>query len=622
MSTPTTAGLAQSDESGRRLFGRLWRGYLRQHWPLLLLATFFMVIEGSTLGALSYMLQPMFDLVFVEGRESALLWVGLAIFGLFAIRGVTGIIHKTLLTRVSFTASNKLQVDLLKHTLDLDNAFHSGSSPGTLIERVQGDVIAIQSLWNIILVSAGRDLIALISLMVVALTIDWQWTLVAIIGAPLLVVPSLIVQRYVRRKSFYLRDIAAKRTTRLDEVFHGVTPIKLNRMERYQTDNFAALSDTWVSATIKSTVGQATVPALVDFAVGFGFFCVLIYGGPQIIAGEKSIGEFMSFFTAMSLAFQPMRRLGSVLGYWEMMNASLARIFGLFDVKPSITDTATTAAPIADTTITFKDVHLNYGETPVLNGLNFTSAAGTTTALVGPSGAGKSTVFNLLTRLVDVGEGAVSIGGVKLQDMPLSQLRGLFSVVSQDALLFDETLRENILLGRKDVTDAQLQQALDDAHVTDFLASLPDGLETEVGARGSNLSGGQRQRVAIARALLRDTPILLLDEATSALDAASEKVVQKALERLAQDRTTLVIAHRLSTVREADQILVLDKGRVVEAGRHAALLEADGMYARLHDLQFQTGTAPVPDSIPAVETVTVAKKADPRRGFFARLFNR
>lgn len=569
------------------------------------LACVFMLIEGSTLGALSYMLQPMFDLVFVEGRESAIWWVGLGIFALFVTRGVTGIIHKSLLTSVSFRASTEVQVDLLRHTLTLDNAFHSRTSPGAMIERVQGDVTAIQNLWNLILVSAGRDIISLMSLLGVAMFVDWKWTLVAIIGAPILVFPSLIVQRYVRRKSNFLREVAGKRTTRLDEVFHGITPIKLNRMEDYQAQNFSTLSDIWVKSTIKTTVGQATVPALVDFAVGFGFFCVLIYGGPQIIAGEKTIGQFMSFFTAMSLAFQPMRRLGGVLGYWEMMIASLSRIFGLFDIKPAIVGGQIEDIDVGVPAIQFENVALSYGDKNVLNGLNFTAKAGTTTALVGPSGAGKSTVFNVLTRLVDPGAGKITIGGVAIKDMPLSQLRGLFSVVSQDALLFDETLRENILLGRTDVDDKRLQQVLDDAHVSDFLKNLPDGLDTEVGPRGSNLSGGQRQRVAIARALLRDTPILLLDEATSALDAESEKVVQKALERLSKGRTTLVIAHRLSTVRDADQILVLDHGIVAETGSHEQLIGRGGIYARLHELQFQTGTQPFTGDIPvAAKTST------------------
>ncbi|MEP3347042.1 MAG: ABC transporter ATP-binding protein [Litoreibacter sp.] len=599
MTHPTDPDLATSAQSGRQLFARLWRGYLRRHWALFLLALLFMIIEGSTLGALSYLLQPMFDLVFVEGQASAIWWVGTGIFALFVIRGITGIIHKSILTGVSFRASTEVQVDLLRHTLSLDNAFHSRTSPGTLIERVQGDVTAIQSLWNMILVSAGRDFIALLSLLGVAISIDWKWTLVAIIGAPMLVIPSLIVQRYVRKKSTYLRDVAGKRTTRLDEVFHGITPIKLNRMEDYQSENFADLSDTWVRSTIKTTIGQATVPALVDFAVGFGFFCVLLYGGPQIIAGEKTIGEFMSFFTAMSLAFQPMRRLGGVLGYWEMMIASLSRIFGLFDTKPAVEDQSSTDVELDGSLVEFKDVALSYGENSVLNGLSFAANSGTTTALVGPSGAGKSTVFNVLTRLVDPANGTITIGGVDVKDMPLSQLRGLFSVVSQDALLFDETLRENILLGRDDISDERLTLVLEDAHVSDFLKNLPDGLETQVGARGSNLSGGQRQRVAIARALLRDTPILLLDEATSALDAESEKVVQKALERLSEGRTTLVIAHRLSTVRDADRILVLDHGTLAESGPHDELLAKGGIYAHLHDLQFQTGSLPFTGEIPA-----------------------
>ena len=281
----------------------------------------------------------------------------------------------------------------------------------------------------------------------------------------------------------------------------------------------------------------------------------------------------MSFFTAMALAFQPLRRLGGIAGVWQMMQASLTRIFELADTRAAVVDDADPGIEMpATTAIRFDDVMLSYGKLPVLNGLSFDLAPGTTTALVGQSGAGKSTVFNVLTRLVDPKSGIVSIGGVDVRALPLEKLRGLFSVVSQDALLFDETLRENILLGRKDLTDAELQGVLDDAFVSEFLPALPDGLDTQVGARGSNLSGGQRQRVAIARALLRDTPILLLDEATSALDAEAEKTVQAALERLAEGRTTLIIAHRLSTIRTVDRILVLDKGRLAEAGTHDRLV--------------------------------------------------
>jgi ABC-type multidrug transport system fused ATPase/permease subunit len=245
--------------------------------------------------------------------------------------------------------------------------------------------------------------------------------------------------------------------------------------------------------------------------------------------------------------------------------------------------------PAASGDLVLDDVTLNYGDVPVLQGTSFVAQAGKTTAIVGPSGAGKSTIFNILTRLAEPDGGRVSLGGVAIDQLDPVELRAQFSMVTQDALLFDESLRENILLGRRDVTDARLERALEAAQISTFVAGLPAGLETTAGPRGSALSGGQRQRVAIARAVLRDTPILLLDEATSALDAQSEQLVQRALETLAEGRTTLVIAHRLSTVRRADKIIVMEQGRVVEQGTHDALLARGGAYARLHALQFDTG---------------------------------
>ncbi len=568
-------------------FARLWAGYLRRSLPWIMLAACLMAIEGGAVGMLAWLLEPTFDLVFVAGRSDAILWVGAAIFGLFALRGVAGVTQRTIMARVMMRAAARLQHDLLSHVLRLDTAYFATNSPGQLIERVQGDVQAVQATWTRLLTGGARDAVALVALLAVALSVDPVWTLVAAIGAPLLVAPSLIVQRYVRRKAIKLRDIAGTRTTRLDEIFHGITPIKLNGMEAYQAARFRTATDQMVRAAIRTQAGQATVPALVDLAIGAGFFAVLVYGGPQIIAGEKSIGEFMAFFTAMSLAFQPLRRLATLSGAWQTMMASLDRIFALRDTVPTITEPATPRiARPRDTSVVFDNVHLAYGDAAALQGLRFEAQAGQTTALVGPSGAGKSTVFNLLTRLVEPASGQVTIGGQDIRDFALSDLRGLFSVVSQDALLFDETLRENLVLGRDDISEDRLRAAIDAAHVADFLPDLPGGLEAPVGPRGTNLSGGQRQRVAIARALLRDTPILLLDEPTSALDAASERIVQTALADLSRGRTTLVIAHRLSTVRGADRIIVMDRGKVVEQGDHRALMARGGLYTHLHGLQF------------------------------------
>ena len=566
------------------LFARMWRDYLHPYWARIGLALFFLIIEGSTLGLLSWMLKPLFDQVFVGGDTGAIWWVGGVIFALFLLRAGTYIVNRSLMTSVSLSVSTTMQADLLRHIMTLDSRFFQDNPPGAVIERVQGDSIAVQGVWSTFISGAGRDLVSLLSLFGVAIAVDPWWTLTALVGAPLLIVPTVLVQRYIRRKMRQNRINASQRATRLDEVLHGINAVKLNRMEDYQHSRFSAIVDRIRRAEIKMSATGATVPALVDIVTGIGFVGVLALGGAEVTRGERTVGEFMSFFTAMALAFQPLRRLGSLAGTWQIAAASLERIYAVLDMRPSIISGPRTAPP-PDTTIRFDDVRLSYDETEVLRGLSFVAEDGQTTALVGPSGAGKSTVFNLLTRMVDAQSGQITLGGVPLREFDLGTLRDQFSTVSQDAALFDETLMENILLGHP-VDEEALRRATVAAHVADFTDALPQGLETPVGPRGSALSGGQRQRVAIARAILRDSPILLLDEATSALDAASERLVQQALDELSVGRTTLVIAHRLSTVRRADKIIVIEAGRVVEQGSHDQLMAAGGAYAALVRLQF------------------------------------
>lgn len=571
-----------------RLFLWLWRRYLARHWPMLLLALLLMAIEGGSLAVFASQMEPMFDRVFVAGDSAAIWDIGAVVLLIFCARAVTSMAHRIILTRIAERTAAELRADLLAHLMRLDGSFHQKHPPGYLIERVQGDVSAINRIWSGIITGLGRDLVAVLTLFGVALSVDWRWTLLALVGIPLLIAPSLIVQRYIRRRAARAREVAARMSVRLDEVFHGINAIKLNALEPYQTARYDALIADRVRTEVRAAGGQAAIPALIDIMTGIGFVGVLIFGGSEIIAGEKTVGQFMAFFTAMSLAFEPLRRLGNISGLWQSAAASVERMRAIFDAEPTLTSPAHPLPPPQGAPeIRLDDVHLAYGDLPVLRGATFTAGAGKTTALVGASGAGKSTVFNLLTRLIDPQSGSVTIGGIPTAAMSLTDLRALFSVVTQDALLFDETIRENILLGRKDVSDAHLRAILDAAHVSEFLPQLSDGLDTPAGPRGSALSGGQRQRVAIARALLRDTPILLLDEATSALDTRSESMVQSALDRLAHGRTTLVIAHRLSTVRAAHSIVVMDQGRVIDQGTHDALLSRGGLYADLHALQFK-----------------------------------
>ncbi|MFK7752759.1 MAG: ABC transporter ATP-binding protein [Sedimentitalea sp.] len=584
--------MSKPPESSRVLMGWLWRGYLRHHLGLLGVALVFMLIEGSMVGAVSYMMQPMFDQVFVAGNTTALGWVSFAFLVIFCVRGGASVVQKVLLTRISQLTAAALRIDLLKRLIRQDTAFHQTHPPGFLIQRIQMDVNAVNNVWRAVITGAGRDAISLVILIGVAISVDWRWTAVMLVGIPLLLIPIASAQRYVRRKAAQARDLGATLATRLDEVFHGIVPIKLNSLEDYQAKRFSSHTDTFVRSEIRASFGTASITGMIDVMSGVGFMGVLLYGGSEIISGEKTVGQFMSFFTAIGLAFDPMRRLASVSGTWQVAAAALERLKELLEAPilvKSPTEPLPVPAGVSD--VRLQDVTLKYGDATVLNALSLTAEAGKTTALVGASGAGKSSIFNLLTRLVDPSSGNIDIGGVPVDRIATKDLRTLFSVVSQEALLFDETLRENILLGRDDVSEAQLQAALDAAHVSDFLPKLPQGLDTLVGPRGSALSGGQRQRVVIARALLRDTPILLLDEATSALDAQSEKVVQAALDRLSGGRTTLVIAHRLSTIRNADKIIVMDRGEVVDQGTHADLLTRGGLYANLYQLQFQDGKA-------------------------------
>lgn len=579
------------DTGSRTLIAWLWRDYLHRYVVLVAVALVFMALEGAMLGALSYLIKPMFDRVLVAKNSDAIIWVALAVFGVFTARAVASFSHRVLMAVVGQRVAATLQARLVAHMLTLDGRFFQDHPPGTLIERTRGDSAVVSSVWGTVLAAFGRDLISLLSLLTVAILVDWRWTLIAVAGAPLLAVPVTLLQNLVRRTTRSARQASARVSTRLDEIFHGATTIKLSGTEAREADRFHDEIKHFVTLQIKSEAGQAGIPALMDIVAGLGFFGVLLYGGHQIIDGTKTVGEFMSFFTAMALVFEPLRRLGNVSGVWQAARASLERIYAIFAERPEITSPATPKAlPIAakDADIRFENVRFAYADAPVLNGTTFTAEAGKTTALVGASGAGKSTVFNLMTRLADPKEGSISIGGVATTELSLPDLRGLYSVVSQDALLFDESLRDNVLMGAE-ADEAKLNAALKAAHVDDFLPKLDQGLDTQVGPRGSGLSGGQRQRVAIARAVLRDRPVLLLDEATSALDAQSEKVVQTALETLSKDRTTLVIAHRLSTIRNAHKIVVMDKGQVVDEGTHDELLARGGLYADLYRLQYADG---------------------------------
>ncbi len=564
--------------------GRLWRGYVRPYWPWLILAVGLMALEGAALGAFAWMVEPMFDTLTGDSSMRGVSLVALGVGGLFLFRALAGFAQRMIIAGVGMRIIATIQSHLLQHLLTLDSAVFQHNPPGALIERIRGDTQLLQSAVSSALLTVGRDVTALLALFTVMITTDWFWTLLTLIGLPLLFFPMRFVQRLIKSTARKSRAVSARLTTRLDETLHGIQTIKLNRLEAHERGRFRAELDDYLKFALRSRAGAAANPALIDVLAAIGFAALLYAGGQSIIAGERTVGEFMSFFTALGLMFEPMRRLASIAGQLQGAAASAERVFTLLDLHPTITSPAT-PRPLGDGDIVFDGVDVTYDTAPVLRGLSFTAAAGQTTALVGASGAGKTTVFAALTRLIDATAGQITIGGVPVRETDIATLRDTIAVVGQETALFDETIAANIRIGALGATDDAVARAAQDAEVMDFAQNLPLGLDTSVGPRGSSLSGGQRQRIAIARAMLKAAPILLLDEPTSALDARSEKLVGAALDRLAEGRTTLVIAHRLSTIRNADKIIVMDQGRVIEEGTHDVLLAKGGAYAHLHAMQ-------------------------------------
>ncbi len=566
-----------------KLLSRVWQDYLKSRAFWVFLAAILMAVDGGSVGLLTYYVKPMIDDVFIAKDASAITPIASILFGIFAVRAVASFAQRTLTAGIGLRVVADMQKHLAAHLMTLDSQFFSKNSPGNLIERVRGDTQTIQTTASNALIIIGRDFVTLIALIVVALSIDWKWTLVAFIGLPVLALPVNLLHKLVQRATLKSRLAAAELSTRLDEIFHGIKAIKANRMEQHEADLAKQGIEDFCHRTFQSEQGKAALPSIVDLIAGLGFVAVMVYGGQEIVEGNKTLGDFMAFFASLALLFDPIRRLAGVGGQLQAAAVSLDRIYELLDERPKIRDSEK-ATPLANARgdIEFKDLHFSYNpDQPVLNGLNLRAEASKITAIVGHSGAGKSTLFNLLCRFEEPDRGTLSIGGQMLPDILMSDLRDNIALVSQETALFDESIYQNISCGRTDLSESQVLQAAQIALVTDFTEELPEGIHSPAGPRGSNLSGGQRQRVVIARALLRNAPILLLDEATSALDSKTEARIQQAMDNILQGKTAMVIAHRLSTVRKADCIYVMDEGRVVEQGKHEELLAAGGAYAAM-----------------------------------------
>ncbi|MBX7199624.1 MAG: ATP-binding cassette domain-containing protein [Rhodospirillaceae bacterium] len=548
-----------------------------------------MVTVAASTAALAWLMDPVVSQVFVAKRADLLWPVGLAVFATFAIKGLATYGQTLIMTRVGQTVLTDLQNRLFRHLLLMDLKFFAAHRTGALVSRLTTDINMMRLAVSTALTGLGRESLSIVLLVAVMFSKDWLLASVAFIAFPATVIPISRLGRRLRKVTANTQAQTGALMTVLEQSLAGIRLVKAYRMEAYETSRAETLTHTIRTLIVKAERVKALASPLMETMGGVAVTVVIVYGGWRVIEGATTAGAFFAFITALLSAYRPMKALSNANAAVNEGIASAERLFAVLDIAPGVQEKpAAPALTVRRGEVKFENVAFSYtdDDAEVLGGVSFTAAAGKTTALVGPSGAGKTTILNLITRFYDVNSGAIAIDGVNVADVSLASLRDAIALVSQDIVLFDDTVRANIGYGRPGATDAEVEEAARAALAHEFIMELPQGYDTVVGERGQSLSGGQRQRIAIARAILKNAPVLLLDEATSALDAETERQVQAALGRLKQGRTTLVIAHRLSTVASADQIVVVDKGRIAETGDHQALIAAGGLYAHLHSLQF------------------------------------
>lgn len=572
------------------LVKRLVSAYLRPYFGTLGLAVLFMVIGAAMASAFALLMEPVMDRVLVGGQTGLIVPLGVAIMLSFVINGAATYAHTVLMARVGLHVVADIQRDLFARFMDFDLAFFHKNHSGVLLSRIVNDVNVMRSAVSDSLTGMGKSLLTLIFLVGVMFYQDWKLALIACTVFPMAAAFVAWLGRRLRKISGNIQNEVADLSSLLSQTFQAMRQVKAFGMEAHESARAETAIMRLCRLAKKSIrVGTLSTP-MNETLIGAALCGMIIYGGYQIVGGQTSVGSLMSFITAFSLAYEPIRKLAKLNNSLQIGLGAADRVFELMDQQPTILDPVSAQAlGVALPDICFDHVSFAYdgADGPALEGVTFTAPAGKVTALVGPSGGGKSTIMNLIPRFYDVASGTVSVGGVDVRDAGMADLRAHIALVSQDITIFDDTVRANIGYGRAGANEDEIIAAARAAEADGFIRALPDGYDTRLGEHGVKLSGGQRQRIAIARAILRNAPILLLDEATSALDNESEQAIQRTLAALQAGRTTLVIAHRLSTVQQADCILVLDRGRVVESGRHDDLLARGGLYARMYQANLQ-----------------------------------
>ncbi len=573
-------------------YKRVIHTFVMPHRKKIFFAVFFMIIGSLATSFLPYSLKPVFDKIFVSKDGSVLFIVCLSVLSAFIIKGISAYAESVLMNQVGQRIITDIQKKLASHLLYQDLEYFIKTSSGQIISYFTSDVIMMRNAMATTLMGIGKDLFTLIFLLALMFYTDPILSCITFIVFPTAFYPILKLGRKMRKVTHLTQDSQALLSHVLGQIFRNIRVVKSFIMERKENENIEVVLEKIFNLSMKAARTRFASHPIVETVGGIAIVSVIAYGGYEVVHNSRTPGDFMTFIAALLLIYEPIKRLSNLNTNLQEGLAASNRIFDVLDTPIRVEEAE---SPLVleklKGSIDFVDVRFSYtdpqtqNKIDVLKGLNFSIQPGETVAFVGPSGSGKSTLLNLIPRFFDACSGEVLIDKHDVKKFSLSFLRDQISIVNQDVHLFDRTVFDNIAYLDRSYAREDVVQAAINAESQDFIQNLPQGYETEIGENGIRLSGGQKQRLSIARAFLKNSPILLLDEATSSLDTESEKKIKTTLNKLMKDRTTIIVAHRLSTVVEADIIHVLDQGVIVETGSHSTLLASNGIYANLWNKQ-------------------------------------
>lgn len=567
------------------------------HWKKLALAMVCMVVVAGATAASAYLVKPMLDDIFINRDKTKLLLIPGAAILVFFLKGAGSFGQGYLMNYVGEQIIKHFRISLYEKIIDLPLAFFHREKTGVLMSRITNDVNIVKGMVSTAVTSLLRDAFTVVALTFVVLYMDWKLAIGAFLVLPAAFYPIVLFGRRVRRFSTGSQEAMADLNVFLHETFTGTKVVKIFSMESFERERFRKRAETLFRLGMKTTIAKSLSSPVMEFLGGIGIAFIIWFGGSRVISGASTPGTFFSFLTAVMMLYDPIKKLSTLNNTIQEGIAALTRIYDVLERPSEIEDPVdpaqfesnmqTGGAGKDPGGVRFENVTFSYNpdEEPVLRDVSLRVDPGEVLALVGMSGGGKTSLVNLVPRFYDVTKGRVLVNGLDVRLCSLKDLRSRISIVTQEPILFNATVRDNIRYGRMDATDEAIKQAAKAAYAHGFIMGFPNGYDTPIGELGSRLSGGEKQRLCIARAMIKDAPILILDEATSALDAEAEGVVQKALANLMKGRTTLVIAHRLSTIDHADKIALIKEGRVVEQGTHAELMDQKGEYFKLQTMQ-------------------------------------